>query len=368
MAYTVLHSLALMNRGGAETFIMNIFRNIDRNKYKFCFLLNSRNCDYADEIEELGGEIFVIEPRSKGIRSYCKNLDAFFKTHYGEFDAVHVHTSSLSSLEVLYYAKKYDIKRRIIHSHNTKQEGLIHNVLHWFNKPVLSHLATDFLACSMVASEWLYKFTGVLNKVVVVNNGVDVSLFRYNEIDREEIRKKHNIAPDEIVIGHVGRFDVVKNHHFLVDIFDAYQKINPKSKLMCVGVGGTMDSIREKVNANGLCEKVVFAGLQPEVYKYLSAFDYLVFPSLYEGLPVALVEAQASGVMIICSDKVSPEACLTKYLTHYPLEKRSEEWAQYISQISLLNREQWVPQLKENGYDINNTVQLLTDKFYNETF
>lgn len=364
MAYTVLHSLARMNRGGAETLIMNIFRHIDRHKYNFCFLLNEEKCDYSEEILKLGGKIYSIRPRSSGIASYCRALNTFFKEHNGEFDAVHMHTSSLSSLELLYYAKKNGIKKRVIHSHNTLQIGFIHNILHWINKFWVKFLATDYLACSQVASEWLYKYSGVLNKSIVVNNGIDLKQFGFNEAYRKEIRQNHNIASDEIVIGHVGRFDAVKNHTFLIDIFDSFQKVNPNSKLVCVGVGGTFDEIQEKVCQKGLSNKVIFAGLQQDIFKYLSAFDYFVFPSLYEGLPVALVEAQASGVMIVCSDKVSSEACLSNYLSQFGLDRTAEEWAKYIEEITVLDRKQWIYQLEERGYNINKTVLFLIENIY----
>lgn len=368
MVYTVLHCLASMNIGGAETFIMNIYRHIDRTKYNFCFLLNKRECDYTNEIEKLGGKIYTISPRSRGIMSYCKALDTFFEEHKGEFNAIHLHTSSLSSLEVLYYAKKHGIKKRIIHSHSTKQEGIIHNIIHWLNKPHVKNLATDYLACSIVALEWLYKYTGIKKCAIVINNGIDLERFRYCDKNRDEVRRNHGIASDEIVIGHVGRFDIVKNHSFLIEIFESYQKINPHSRLVCVGTGATINNIKELVARKGLENKVIFAGLQQDIHKYLSSFDYFVFPSLYEGLPVALVEAQASGLMIICSNKVSPEARLSNYLSHFPLENNSEEWANYISNIPILDREQWIYQLEEKGYNILKTVEFLTHSIYNETF
>lgn len=364
MVYTVLHCLARMNRGGAETLIMNIYRHIDRKKYNFFFLLNEEDCDYADEIIQLGGRIYKIPPRSTGIVAYCKALNKFFYNHKGEFDAVHMHTSSLSSLELLFFAKKYGVKKRIIHSHSTVQAGLVHNILHWFNKPWLRFGATDYLSCSQVASDWLYKYTGVWSKSTVINNGIDLKLFEFNEGYRKEIRKKYHIDDNAVVLGHVGRFDVGKNHTFLIDIYDNYQRIHPEAKLVCVGVGSMMDTVGEKVERMNLSEKVVFAGLQQEIYKYLSAFDYFIFPSLYEGLPVALVEAQASGVITVCSDVVSDEVCLSIYLTKYDLNKSAEEWAAYINSIKIDDRRRGVYQLEEKGYSIDKTVQCLIENIY----
>lgn len=364
MKYRVLHCLAHMNRGGAETLIMNIFRHIDRSEYSFSFLLAEGECDYKAEIEELGGTIYVVPGRSAGIVQYCRNLNDFFKEHRDEFDAVHYHTSSLSSLEVLYYARRHGIRKRIIHSHNTVQKGLLHNVLHWVQKPYLKLCATDYLACSQVAAKWLYEFTGALSESVVINNGIDLSQFRFDPDNRRAVREKYNIPASSLVVGHVGRFDTVKNHVFLLDVFNDFRRLHPDSYLICVGVGELMDAVRSKVHDLGLQDKVILAGLQKDVYKYLSSFDYLVFPSLYEGLPVALVESQASGVMTVCSDKVSPEAKLTEYLSYFELEKSPKEWAEYLNDTELLDRHEYTCGLTEKGYDIVHTVNYLTTEVY----
>ena len=353
-----------MNRGGAETLIMNIFREIDRDNYCFDFLLNDVQGDYSDEIIKLGGHIYSVPPRSKGFIAYCNALDKFFRTHKGEYQAVHMHTSSLSSLEFLYYAKCYGIKVRIIHSHNTAQAGLMHNVLHWLQKPFVSHLATDYLACSEVAAKWLYSRTAVLKKSIVVNNGIDVERFSYNEEYRTEIRQKHDIATTTTVIGHVGRFDIVKNHKFLITIFKEYHNLHPNSVLLLVGVGLLKEETERMVKDMGMDSCVIFAGLQTEIYKYLSCFDYFVFPSLYEGLPVALVEAQTSGVMTICSDKVSPESKLSSVLSFYPLENKANEWASYIDSLKPLSRESSVTEIINSGYSIKDTVNYLTSNVY----
>lgn len=364
MAYRVLHCLASMNRGGAETFIMNVFRAIDREKVKFSFLLNTDHGAYIDEIKHLGGYIYIIRPRSEGVIAYCRNLDSFFKKHRNEFDAVHLHTSSLSSLEVLYYAKKNGITNRIIHSHNTVQRGLVHNIFHWVNKPIIKKLANKYLACSKVAAEWLYRYTGIYRQSFVVNNGIDVEKFSFNFKSRKEIRTLWEIAEQSVVIGHVGRFDEVKNHIFLLRIFKEYLNFNKDGFLMLVGVGPLQVCCEREAKELGIFERVKFVGLQTEVYKYLSAFDYFVFPSLYEGLPVALVEAQASGLTVVCSDRVSTEARLSDALTFLSLEESPYQWATYIHNLNLANREDIHRQIIESGYTIQNTVSFLMSEIY----
>lgn len=364
MAYRVLHCLASMNRGGAETFIMNVFRGIDRCFFNFDFLLNSDDGAYIEEINSLGGKVYVIPSRSAGIRNYCKALDAFFGKHKNEFDALHFHTSSLSSLEVLYFAKKNGIKKRIIHSHSTRQNGLIHNVLHWINKPLIKYLATDYLACSRVAADWLYKYTGVHSKSIVVNNGIDVEKFAFNEHFRKEIRSSLKINEHAVVLGHVGRFDEVKNHTFLLKIFKSFLKIQPDSYLILIGIGPLKSICEQEAKQLGVVSNVKFVGLQTEIYKFLSAFDYFIFPSLYEGLPVALVEAQTSGLTTICSDKVSQEARISSGLTFFPLEKNADEWAKYIAERTLVDRVDSCSQVIANGYSIQHTISFLTTQVY----
>ncbi len=364
MPYRVLHCLSSMNRGGAETFIMNVLRGIDRTKYRFFFVLNSDKGAYIDEIRSLGGVIYVIPSRSSGFMKYISNLDSFFKEHKGEFDAVHFHTSSLSSLEVLYYAKKHGVRNRIIHSHNTAQKGIVHNVLHWVNKPLCRVLANKYLACSKVAADWLYKYTNVHNKCVIINNGIDVELFKYKQENRFEIRNIHNIPSNSTIIGHVGRFDEVKNHIFLIKIFREFLNIQPDAYLVLVGIGPLKERCEKEAEILKIDNRIKFVGLQQEINKYLSAFDYFVFPSLYEGLPVALVEAQASGVTIICSDKVSSEAKLSDSLLFFPLKASEKEWAEYVNSLDFIDREIPPTQVIEKKYDRKSTIMYLTSYIY----
>lgn len=364
MTYRILHLLARMDRGGAETFVMNVFREIDKQKFEFDFLLNSPQGDYVEEIKQLGGRIYSIAPRSQGLVKYCRALSLFFAEHHDEYQAVHMHTSSLSSLEFLYYSRRYGIPVRIIHSHSTVQNGSLHNILHWLQKPVISKLATDYLACSEVAANWLYKMTGINDKAIVIRNGIDVAKFTYRDAYRAEVRKKYGILPDVKLLGHVGRFETVKNQTFLVDIFKEYHEIAPNSMLLMVGSGSHMDAVKKKVADVKLQDSVIFAGVQSEIYKFLSAFDYFVFPSLYEGLPVSLVEAQASGVLTICSDRVSQECKLTEALSFFPLDRSAKEWATYIHSIAPIPRESTIHDVIQKGYSITETTNFLTKNIY----
>lgn len=364
MKYKVLHCLSFMNRGGAETFIMNILRNIDRTKYCFDFLLQSSEGHYIDEIKELGGKIYTIPLRSNGLINYCNSLNRFFAEHQNEYDAVHEHTSSLSSIEVLYYAKKWGVKKRILHSHNTNQAGLFHHFLHYINKPIVRYLATDYLACSEVARIWLFKYTGILSKSHVVNNGIDTSLFEYSDSKRFKIRTELGISSDTFVIGHVGRFDVVKNHTFLIKIFNEILFRRSDSLLLLVGGGELMDDIVDEAKSLKINGNVKFLGVRGDIDKLLSAFDVFVFPSLYEGLPVSLVEAQASGLPVFVSNNVSPEVKLSENLKFLSLDEGPAFWAEQISCLPKTDREKNGKCVEEKGYSIFNTVKFLINEIY----
>lgn len=364
MEYRVLHCLHSMNRGGAETFIMNVFRTINKNEYMFDFLLGREDGAYVEEIRNLGGSIYTVCSRSAGYFKYLKALNTFFKTNQGKYQAIHVHTSSLSSLEVFYFAKKFGIKTRIIHSHSTVQTGWVHNILHWLHKPILGFLANKYLACSLVAKDWLYKHTGVYDKSVVVKNGIDIDKFSYNVNNRDEIRREFHIDNRCKVIGHIGRFDVVKNHTFLLDIFKELQGIDYNTVLMLVGDGPLRKSIEQKSVELGLNTKVVFTGVRSDINKIVSAIDVLVFPSLYEGLPVSLVEAQAGGLTIVCSDRVSKEVKLSEAVSFLSLDKPASFWADYINKLQIEDKNRVRESVVRNGYSINNTVDYLVNNVY----
>lgn len=364
MKYRVLHSLASMSSGGAQAFIMNVYRNIDRDKYQFDFLLNREEGTYNDEIKKLGGRIFIVPARREGVIKERKALDLFFKLHAKDYNAVHAHRSSLTSIEVLYYAKKYGVECRIFHCHSTAQMGWIHQYLHWYRKPFIHSWANKYLACSNVAADWAFNWTSVRDKVLEVKNGIDTDKFKYSSAYRKEIREELNIPEDAFVIGHVGRFLEVKNHTFIVDVFKELIKKKPNSYLLLAGTGVLLEEIQKKVEDLNLMDNVKFLGNRSDVHKILSSIDIMLFPSLYEGLPFALVEAQSAGARVVCSDTVSPEIELSEGLKFISLDRSADEWAKEIVAFPVADKEQMRQSVIKNGYDINSTIELLVTKAY----
>lgn len=363
--YRILHNLHSLNRGGAETFIMNVLRHIDRDRFQFDFLLHRPGGDYEDEVRRLGCNIYYVPSRSDGFFSFRKNLDRFFDSHPGEWDAVHAHVSSLTSIEVLQSARRAGIGRRIIHSHSTNQPGLIHSLLHRLNKFAVARAATDFLACSDVAARWLYKGTPVASRAVVLKNGVDTRLFAFDGVARQEVRREFGIPDDAVVLGHVGSLIAVKNHSFLLDVFAAYRRRHPASRLLIVGRGNLRDELEQKARQLAIDSDVIFAGTRPDINRCVLAMDIMVFPSLYEGLPVALVEAQAAGLPVLASDRVSAEAAITPRLRFRSLDIVPDVWASDIeAMLADSPRSADQSEIIAAGYDIMSTVSYLCKNIY----
>ncbi len=359
--------MAGLSRGGLETFVMNVYRKIDRTKIQFDFLVNETHSqDYGEEVLSMGGRIYTIPARNKGFISYYKNLDAFFKEHAHEYVAVHQHISSLSTATDLYFAKKYGIKVRVLHSHNSFMHGKLHFLLHYGTKPFVSSLATHYLGCSDVAINWFYKYTGVSYKTQMVNNGIDVEKFKYNEECRLQVRKEFGLE-GKIVLGHVGRFDKVKNHKFLVELFYEYHKRNANSLLMLIGVGQLIETVKQQCKNLGIEDDVVFLGGRDDIYKLLQAMDIFVMPSLYEGLPVSLVEAQTSGLPVLVTDVISQDTQMTDNFYCMSLSETADAWAKKASQI--LNGYKRIDEsgkIVQKGFDIKTTANLLEEIYANE--
>lgn len=361
----VLQVFGKLGRGGLEAFVMNLYRAIDKQKVQFDFLLTTKGGDYEEEAKSLGARIFHTPPRSNGLKAYKSYLDDFFAKYAARYSAIHLHASSLSSIEPLKYAKKYGIPIRIIHSHSSSVKQnlkgrIFHYILHNYNKLKIRNLATHYMGCSDKALDWLFKVTGVRSKAVMINNGIDSSQFRFNESVREEIREAFGFK-DEFVIGHVGSFIHVKNHRFLVSLFEKILQVIPEAKLLLVGAGELESSIRQQIHDLDIDSKVVFAGLRSDVDKVLQAIDLIIMPSLFEGLPVSLVEAQAAGLPIIAADTISKDVALTPEIHFISLNGPIQNWIECVIDIQKnYMRQDTTEEIRRKGFDINKIAKQLS--------
>ena len=349
--------------GGVESVIMNYYRHIDRTKIQFDFICDedSTNIPY-DEIESLGGKVIVISPYQK-IFKYIKELTKVLKE--GKYEIVHSHINTLSVFP-LYCAKKAKIPVRIAHSHSTTnkkewKKNLMKQVLRPFSKL----FATDYFACTEYAGRWLFgnkEFDK--GNVYVLNNAIDVDKFKYDEKIRKLKRKELGIKDNQIVIGHIGRFVAQKNHTFLIDVFNEVHKQNKKTILLLIGQGPLQEEIKDKVNNLGLKESVMFLGQRNDVNELYQAMDAFLFPSLYEGLGMVLIEAQCSGLPCICSSEVPKVAKVTKNLDFLDLNFLPKFWAGEIFRSSKsFERFDCSIYVKQSGFDIEKETKSLEKKY-----
>lgn len=359
----VLQVLARMNRGGAETMIMNLYRNIDRSKVQFDFLVHTeQKCDYDDEIYSLGGNIYRVPQYTvKNHLTYKKVFNQFFAEHT-EYKIVHCHINSTAAI-IAKCAKKNG-KKIIVHSHSTSSgKGVSNAIKDYLQKPLKSAKTTSFrMACSKEAGEWLF---GNLD-FMILNNAIETEKFVFNECIREKVRKEYKLQ-NRVVVGHVGNFTVPKNHSFLIDIFTEIRKKNESAVLMLVGDGGLRQEIEEKVARLGLTDSVIFTGVQANVNELLMGMDVFLFPSLFEGLGIVLIEAQATGLKCFTSEIVVPmEAKATDLLQYITLDNGAKQWSDNVLEVcSQYERENKKLEIVNHGYDIQDNVRIL-QKFYIE--
>lgn len=344
------------NPGGMESCVMNYYRNIDWSDVQFDFLCNWENMVYADEVTAKGSKIYTIPQKSKDYKAYKKALDDFFKAHKGEYDVFWYNTCTLTNIDYLVYAKKYGIKKRIIHAHNSGNEtSKLRGIFHYLNKTRLSQYATDYWSCSIVASEYFYN-ENIINspKHHIINNAIQTKDYAFDEAVRNEIRKEYKLE-DKYVIGHVGRFQYQKNHEFLVDVFNEYLKLDNKAVLMLVGQGEGEEAIRQKVADLGMTENVMFMGVRSDVNKLLQAMDIFVLPSHFEGLPLVLVEAQSAGLpCYVSKDVITKESDVTGNIEFISLDDGDKKWAQIIYDNKKSDdRNKYTQLVIDAGFDIS---------------
>ncbi|WP_298067382.1 glycosyltransferase family 1 protein [uncultured Cetobacterium sp.] len=362
----ILHVVSIMNMGGIENFIMNIYRNIDRTNIQFDFLVHHEEKGiFEDEIEQLGGKIYRIPFVTKvGHFKYIKYLNEFFKNHR-EYEIVHSHFNTISGL-ILKSAKENGVKIRIAHSHIAYPKyRFLENIYKKYAQSFINKVSTQKFACSKLAGEWLY---GKGSKFEVINNGVVARKYIYNEEKRQNIRKLLKIEKNDLVLGHIGRFDEQKNHKFLIKVFEYLYKKNQNYKLFLVGDGKLRKELEEEVKNLGLVNNVIFLGIRKDIPDLLQAFDLFVFPSISEGLPVTLVEAQAASLKCFISNSITNEIDLgCNLISFIDLKISIEEWTKVIVNNEKYERQNLFNIIQKSGYDIEQNVKDI-EKMYLEMF
>lgn len=355
----ILHITSSLNRNGTETFIMNVYRHIDRSLIQFDFLLFSQSTKgYYEEALSLGAKIYHLRTRRDGLIKYYIDIFRFFKLHASEYDGIHFSACSLTTIFPIVCAKIFHIPIRIVHAHSTSWEGIHNYVFHKINRLIIPVIATDFLACSDEAVKWFYPLC-IKHKCQLIKNGIETQRFSYNSKVREEIRKDLKLE-QAFVIGHVGRFVEVKNHKFLLKLLQHTLCKIPTAKLLLAGDGELLEKIKKQAIEMQLDSKVIFLGHRTDVENILQAFDCFVLPSLYEGLPFVLLEAQCSGLKVLASDVISPEAKVTDNIFTLNLNQDISIWVEYLLRFTHYSRVDTSLSIAEKGYSIENTVREMT--------
>lgn len=364
----VLQVVGRMDRGGIETMIMNLYRHIDRSKVQFDFLAHyGREAAYNNEIRALGGRIYEM-PALKDdthvyywrLFSYIKALHRFFKGH-PEYKVLHGHMTNTASI-YMPIAKKYGVTCRIAHSHNTRGKagilGLVTDILQRF----ITRSATDYFACSEAAKHWFYPEKLIsAGKVHVLANAVDAERFRFNADKRRVVRDELNLG-ESLVIICVARFRPEKNQTFLIDILKEMLEVRQDVVFVFAGEGPCEDDVKVKAKEYGVEEYTRFLGMRTDIPDVLCAADAFVLPSFWEGLPVTVIEAQASGLHCVVNDALTEEMNalgMVKYVSGDNLDA----WVEALFEAGAQERKDTYNEIIASGYDINTTVPWL-QKFY----
>lgn len=354
-----------MNAGGAETFLMKLYRKMNKDLFQMDFAVAiTEKGYYDDEILSMGGRIYRISPKSAGVIRNFNDIKMLVKREKYSY-VLRTSQHSLSALE-LFAARCGGAKNTIFRSSNS-------NTTTGRGKDLMLHRLCQFmprwyadikLAPSTEAAEFMFGKNCVKNgRAILLHNAVDLSIFNYDMVSRERIRNELKIPANVTLLGHIGRLNQQKNHAFLLDVFKLYNSKNPNSVLLLVGKGELEDNIREKAKALDISEKIIFTGVRSDVPALLSAMDVFVFPSLYEGMPNTVIEAQATGLQCVIADTITREADITGLVHYLPLGN-AKEWASYIDRLPQIARKTPIQQFKENCYDI----ETVADQFVKLVF
>ncbi len=339
---------------GMSNIIMNYYRFMDKSDLKFDFVVNSEINDIYKN--QLDNNYFLLHNRKKKPFAYIKKLSEIIKK--GNYDVVHIHgNSALMQIDLEAIKKSKSDCKVIVHSHNTTCS---HMTLHKLLYKRFSKSYDYAIACSDKAGEWLFGNS----EYMVLKNAVDTDRFSFNHEARSEFRKKLGISEKTFVAGHVGLFNEQKNHTFLIDIFYELQKKNPDSVLLLLGEGHLQEQIKDKIKQLKIEDKVIFTGNVSDTENYYSVMDAFVMPSLHEGLPLTLVEAQCSGLPCIISDTITKSVNLTKNIEFLSLDDTSVKWAdEILKKVNLADRKSYDDEIAKHGYSIKHEAAKLTD-FY----
>ncbi len=362
----ILQILGIVAGGGVESVVMNYYEHIDRAKVQFDFVVHNDNIiDITDKVKSMGGKVYKVTPYYKNPIAFMRDIYQIIK--HNNYQIIHSNMNTLSALS-LFAAYMADVPVRILHNHSISVPGeWKRNLLKYILRPFAKLFANQYWACGKLAGIWMYGENLVnTGKVQIINNAIDLAKFEFNENKRLFFRQQFNINHNDFIIGHVGRFVYVKNHEFLIDVFDKFHKVHNNSKLLLIGDGPLKKDIERKVISLGLSDSVIFGGMRNNVSDLYSVMDVLLLPSFSEGFGVVGLEAQANSLPIIVSDVVTKELFITNLISSEELSSPVETWLMDLETIYYKKdepRDNTWQTMDDAGFDIQNESVKLVNMY-----
>ncbi|MBO4636394.1 MAG: glycosyltransferase [Clostridiales bacterium] len=350
------------NRGGMESYLMNVYRNIDREKLQFDFInLNPGEMAFTEEINLLGGHVYKIPRRRDDIAAHKKALDDLLSAH--NYKGMYYQcTRRLTTMEFFKLAKKYGIEKRVIHSHSSDEKGIgtVSSIRKKCAALTMNRYINGRLACSKAAGKWMFGS----KEYLVINNGIDHQKYRFNSEKRQTIRSEYGISNDTFVLGTVGRLAYEKNPLFMIELFNEYKKKHKKTVFLHVGTGVYLEQMKQRIKELSLEDSYLLLGERKDVYDLLNAFDVFLLPSLYEGFPLVLVESQANGLQCVISDNITRDIDLTG-LVQYGSIQNISEWIGLLenARSHFVEREKYSEVVREKGFGIEDSARKIQEYF-----
>lgn len=353
----VLEIIGKLYIGGAEKVARDIGYYADPSRFAVDYLVfGDEKGVYEDDLTAKGCRIFHAAPPSDGYKDYVRTLEGLIKQN--GYDVVHCHTM-FSSGWAMWVAKRLGVPVRISHSHSIRipgRRGFAQSLYERAMRLVILRCSTQLVGCGVDAGRWLFGKGAFERRGITILNGIETEKFTYSEACRSEVRHALGIG-DKFVIGHAGHMVKVKNQSFLIELMPEVLKRRPDAVLLLLGDGQDRSMLEQKAKALGLSDKVIMTGNVRDVYRYLSAMDVFAFPSLYEGMPLAMVEVQSNGLPCIISDRVPKDVFLTELLKPLPLEAGAEAWAEAICRAGRSEPEKYGGAMRKSGFDFMNMIE-----------
>lgn len=350
--------ISSLDSGGAETFLMKIYRALDRSNYQMDFCINvNRTCFYTEEVLSLGGKIYYLPSKSSSLNNFRRGLETIIRDNHYAY-VLRITSNAMGFLD-LKIAKKAGAALCSARSSNSRDGGGIKALLaHWLGRLLYSRYVDVKFAPSDLAAKYTFGASAYQNgTVTILHNAVDLDVYHYSVDGRNKIRTEFGIDRHTVVVGHIGRFTPQKNHKFILKIFQELSQANVDTILMLVGAGVLEDEIRKEVAESGLARSVIFTGVRSDIPDILSAMDVFLFPSLYEGMPNTVIEAQATGLPCVIADTITREADISGLVKYLSLHQRAREWADAVSRAANHTRFDTRELLIKNRYDISSVVK-----------